>query len=46
MKTIKKDTGDKRKTIIASTASPFKFTRDVAKALNINDENWMIWVNQ
>jgi len=34
----KKDTGDKRKTIIASTASPFKFTRDVAKALNINDE--------
>ncbi|AVP53875.1 threonine synthase [Clostridium tetani] len=34
----KKDTGDKRKSIIASTASPFKFTRDVAKALKINDE--------
>ena len=35
----KKDTGDNRKTIIASTASPFKFTRDVAKALDINDED-------
>lgn len=35
----KKDTGDNRKTIIASTASPFKFTRDVAKALDINNED-------
>ena len=34
----KKDTGDDRKAIIASTANPFKFTRDVAKALKINDD--------
>ncbi|MDO5707340.1 MAG: threonine synthase [Andreesenia angusta] len=33
-----KDTGDDKKTLIASTASPFKFTRSVAKALGINVE--------
>lgn len=29
-----KDTGDDRKTVIASTASPFKFTRSVMKAID------------
>lgn len=32
-------TKDNSKTIIASTASPFKFTRSVCEALNINTEN-------
>ncbi|SQB89856.1 threonine synthase [Clostridium tetanomorphum] len=36
-KDYKNSTKDNRKTIIASTASPFKFTRDVCKALNIYD---------
>ena len=31
-----KETKDTTKTIIASTASPFKFTKSVSKALNIN----------
>ena len=30
----KKDTGDTKKTIIASTASPYKFTRSVMKAID------------
>lgn len=35
----KQATGDNRKTIVVSTASPFKFPRDVCKALKIdNDE--------
>ncbi len=35
----KKETGDKTKTVIASTASPFKFGNTVAKAIGINIEN-------
>ncbi|MCD8300012.1 MAG: threonine synthase [Clostridiales bacterium] len=31
------DTGDRKKTVIASTASPFKFTRSVMKAINSDD---------
>lgn len=31
-------TGDRSKTIVASTASPFKFTRSVCEALNIDTE--------
>ncbi len=33
-----KDTGDKTVTVIASTASPYKFTRSVMAALGKNDE--------
>lgn len=35
----KKDTGDKTKTVIASTASPFKFTRSVMCAIDSKYEN-------
>ncbi len=35
----KKETGDDRQTLIASTASPFKFTRSVSDALGIETEN-------
>ncbi len=38
-KKYKEDTRDNSKTIIASTASPFKFTRSVYKALNECDDN-------
>ncbi len=31
------DTGDAKKTVIASTASPFKFTRSVMRALDVDD---------
>ena len=34
-----KDTGDKTVTVIASTASPYKFTRSVMTALGKNDES-------
>ncbi len=34
-----KDTGDKSVTVIASTASPYKFTRSVMTALGQNDES-------
>lgn len=34
----KQATGDNRKTIVVSTASPFKFPRDVCKALKIDDD--------
>lgn len=36
-KDYKKATGDDTKTIVVSTASPFKFTRDVCKALKIDE---------
>ncbi|SHJ61119.1 threonine synthase [Paramaledivibacter caminithermalis] len=39
-KKYKKDTGDETKTIIASTASPFKFTRSVMKAIDANVEGY------
>ncbi len=35
----KKNTGDNTKTVIASTASPFKFTRSVMKAIDSKYEN-------
>ena len=35
----KKETGDDRKVLIASTASPYKFPRSICKALGINVEN-------
>lgn len=34
-----KETGDEKKTVIASTASPYKFTRSVMKALGQEEEN-------
>ena len=34
-----KDTGDKAVTVIASTASPYKFTRSVMNALGHGDDN-------
>ncbi len=34
-----KDTGDKTVTVIASTASPYKFTRSVMEALGKSDDN-------
>lgn len=34
----KKDTGDETKTIIASTASPYKFADSVAKSIGLGDE--------
>jgi len=37
-KNYKKTSNDNRKTIIASTASPFKFTRSVCKAVGIETE--------
>jgi threonine synthase len=36
----KRDTGDNRKTVIASTASPYKFTRSVMKAINESYEEY------
>ncbi len=33
----RKETGDTKKTLIASTASPYKFTRSVMKAINRDD---------
>lgn len=38
-KKYKENTRDNTKTIIVSTASPFKFTRSVYKALNESDDN-------
>ncbi|QVK19516.1 threonine synthase [Mycoplasmatota bacterium] len=38
-KKYKEDTKDNTKTIIVSTASPFKFTRSVYQALNGSDDN-------
>lgn len=35
----KKETGDDRKVLIASTASPYKFPRSICKALGINVDN-------
>ncbi|MCT4686743.1 threonine synthase [Vallitalea sp.] len=35
-----KDTGDNRKTVIASTASPYKFTRSVMKAIDESYEKY------
>lgn len=35
----KNETGDTKETVIASTASPFKFTRSVSDALNIDTKN-------
>ena len=34
-----KDTGDSTPTVIASTASPYKFTRSVMEALGVNAED-------
>ncbi|QUH27506.1 threonine synthase [Vallitalea guaymasensis] len=39
-KKYKKDTGDNRKTVIASTASPYKFTRSVMKAIDESYEKY------
>lgn len=38
-KKYKEKTGDNKKTIIASTASPFKFTKSINDALELSDEN-------
>lgn len=35
----KKETGDDKVTLIASTASPFKFTRSVMQAINMDDSS-------
>lgn len=42
----KKESGDKTKTIIASTASPFKFTRSVAHAIGIEGTDDFNLVNE
>ncbi|GKX31062.1 threonine synthase [Vallitalea longa] len=39
-KKYKNDTGDTRKTVIASTASPYKFTRSVMKAIDKSYEKY------
>lgn len=38
MRAYRAETGDKRKCVVASTASPFKFGRAVASALGISDD--------
>ena len=39
----RKETGDKTKTVIASTASPYKFSRSVVSAIENIDENMDEW---